>query len=205
LSSANVYSRGVKRYCWRIVIVLLLAAIVAFAATLLRSPDAAYRFQELVALGRYHEHDTLIEDAGKKYGVDPKLVKAVVWRESRFHPDKIGAAGERGLMQLGEAAARDWATARKVEVFVFADLFDAKTNIEAGTWYLGQAIERWKDRDDPVRFALAEYNAGRSRVEKWAAKSGTAAEMLRDSAAGSTRRYVEEIMRRFRIYREHGW
>jgi soluble lytic murein transglycosylase len=183
----------------------VLAANFALALVLWRSPDPAYRMQELLALGRYHEHDGLIEQAAKKSGVDPMLVKAVVWRESRFSPNKIGGAGERGLMQVGEAAARDWAAVHKVEVFVYADLFDAKTNLEAGTWFLSQAIGRWKDRDDPVPFALAEYNAGRSRVEKWAAKSLTADEMLRQSAAAGTRRYVDEIIRRYRLYREHGW
>jgi len=178
---------------------------VALAFVIWRSPDPFYRLQELLACGRYHEHDRLIAKAAKKYGVDPLLVKAVVWRESRFSSNKVGAAGERGLMQVGEAAARDWASARKVEVFVYADLFDAKTNLEAGTWYLGRALERWKDKDDPLPFALAEYNAGRSRMEKWAANSATAEEMLRQAAATSTRQYVDDVIRRFRIYREHGW
>jgi soluble lytic murein transglycosylase len=195
----------VKRFLSRFILVLLLAANCALAVVLWRSPDPAYRVHEMLALGRYHEHDELIAQAAKKFAVDPMLVKAVVWRESRFFPNKIGAAGERGLMQVGEAAARDWAAAHKVEVFVYADLFDVKTNLEAGTWYLGQALERWKDRDDPVPFALAEYNAGRSRVEKWVAAAPTAEEMLRQTAAGSTRRYVDDIIRRFQLYREHGW
>ena len=200
-----VYSHVVKRFLTRLLLVLLLSAGFALALLLWRSPDATYRMRELVAFGRYHKYDRLIENAAKKYGVDPMLVKAVVWRESRFLPDKVGGAGERGLMQVGEAAARDWAVAHKNEVFVYPDLFDAKTNIEAGTWYLGQALERWKDRDDPVAFALSEYNAGRTRVEKWAVKTQTARKMLDQSAAGSTRRYADEIIRRYRLYREHGW
>ena len=80
-----------------------------------------------------------------------------------------------------------------------------KTNLEAGTWYLGRALERWKDTDDPVPFALAEYNAGRSRLEKWAAKSAPAEEMLRLAGTTNTRQYVDDVIRRFRIYREHGW
>lgn len=194
-----------KRFLSRFFLVLLLAANFAFVVVVWRSPDPVYRLQELLAGGRFHEHDVLIEQAAKKCGVDPKLVKAVVWRESRFFTDKTGAAGERGLMQVGEAASRDWAAAHKLEVFVYADLFDAKTNLEAGSWYLSEALEHWKDRDDPLPFALAEYNAGRSRVEKWAAKSRTAEEMLREAAAGSTRRYVDDIIRRFQIYCRHGW
>ncbi len=179
--------------------VLLCAANVALAVVLWRSPDPAYHIQEMAALGRYSEHDRLIADAAKKYGVDPLLVKAVVWRESRFTVTKIGDAGERGLMQLSESAAREWAAAHRIEVFVYADLFDARTNIEAGTWHLGRALERWKDRDDPLPFALAEYNAGRVLVERWAADGADAQKMMR-TAAWSTRQYVDEVIRRYQRY-----
>ncbi len=178
---------------------LLCAANVALAVVLWRSPDPAYHVQKMLALGRYSEHDRLIADAAKKHGLDPLLVKAVVWRESRFMPTKIGTSGERGLMQIGEAVARDWAAAHKIEVFVYADLFDARTNLDAGTWHLGRALEHWKDRDAPLPFALAEYNAGRSRVEKWAAEGADAQRMMR-AAAGSTRRYVDDIIRRYQRY-----
>jgi len=186
------------------VIVLLCAVNVALSVVLWRSGDPAYRLQELLALGRYHDHDDLITSIANKEGVDPMLVRAMVWRESRFSPTKVGAAGERGLMQVGEAAAREWAAAHKVEVFVYADLFDAKTNIEAGTWYLARALERWKDRDDPLPFALAEYNAGRSRVEKWAANSAGAVAMLEQASRSSARRYVDDVIRRYHGYRRSG-
>ena len=194
-----------KRIFLRLFLVLLFAVNAAVAIVLWRSPDPAYRLQELLAFGRYHEFDDLIAGAGRKYGVDPMLVKAIVWRESRFQPEKIGTSGERGLMQVGEAAARDWAAARKIEVFVFTDLFDAKTNLEAGTWYLSRALEHWKERDDPVPFALAEFNAGRSRIEKWAANAAGAEEMLRAAGGASTHGYVDDVIRRFRFYREHRW
>jgi len=190
----------VKRNLLRLLVAILCAGNIALAVVLWRSGDPAYRLQELIALGRYSEHDDLIARAAKKHGVDPLLVKAVVWRESRFTTTKIGTSGERGLMQVGEAAARDWANAHKIEVFVFADLFDAKTNLEAGTWYLSRALERWKDRDDPIPYALAEYNAGHSRVEKWAANATTAPEMLRAASGTGTRQYVDDVIRRYQRY-----
>lgn len=193
------------RTLWRIILVLVLGSAATLAVVVLSAPDSSYRLQEIFSFGRYREHDELITQAARKYGVDPMLVKAVVWRESRFFPNTMGAAGERGLMQVGEAAAREWAAAHKVEVFVYADLFDAKTNLEAGSWYLSRALERWKDRDDPVPFALAEYNAGRSRVEKWAGKSATAEVMLYEASQGSAGKYVGDVLRRLRFYRAHGW
>lgn len=189
-----------KRNLRRILIALLCAVNIAFAVVLWRSHDPAYRMQEMLALGRYSEHDALIACIAKKYDVDPLLVKSVVWRESRFCTGKVGASGERGLMQVGEAAARDWAAAHKVEVFVYADLFDAKTNLEAGTWYLSRALGHWKDRDDPIPFALAEYNAGRSRVDRWAAGGADSQEMLQMASGGGTRQYVDDVIRRYQRY-----
>ena len=189
-----------KRNFRLVIVALLCAANVALGVVLWRSSDPGYRMQEILAFGRYAEHDGLIAEAAKKHGVDPLLIKSVIWRESRFYPTKVGTSGERGLMQVGEAAARDWAAAQKIEVFVYADLFDARTNIDAGTWYLSRALEHWKDRDYPVSFALAEYNAGRSRVEKWAANGANASAMLRSASGGSAAQYVYDVVRRYQRY-----
>ena len=199
------YLPVVKRTFWRLLFTLFLAADIAAGVVLWRSPDPRYRAHEWLALGRYHVHDALIAEVAEKADVDALLVKAVVWRESRFQKTKVGSAGERGLMQVGENAARDWAAAHRIESFMFTDLFDARTNLQAGAWYLARALEHWKDRDDPLPFALAEYNAGRTRVQQWAGESATASEMLRACDISSTRRYVDDIIRRYRFYREHGW
>src|SRR5262245_54909616 len=55
--------------------------------------------------------DRPIRAAAQRYGVEPALVKAVVWRESRFYPGARGRASEIGLMQLQEDSAREWADA----------------------------------------------------------------------------------------------
>ena len=60
-----------------------------------------------------------------------------------------------------------WAKANKIEDFNDDDLYDPETNIRVGTWYLNRALKRWSQTDDPVTFALAEYNAGRSNALKW--------------------------------------
>lgn len=201
----GIYLFVVKRNFWRLIFTLFLAADIAAGVVLWRSPDPRYRAREWLAMGRYHEHDALIAEVAGKAEVDALLVKAVVWRESGFLKTKAGSAGERGLMQVGESAARDWAASQRIETFMFTDLFDARTNVQVGTWYLDRALEHWKDRDDPLPFALAEYNAGRSRVQQWAGDSATAAEMLRACDIPSTRRYVNDIIRRYHFYREHGW
>lgn len=192
-----------------LILVVVAAALVAAVVLLLSSPDPVYSLHEWVARPSYRAYDGLIVDASKKHGVDPMLVKAIVWRESRFSPNKRGSSGERGLMQVGEAAARDWAKAEKIETFVPTDLFDPYNNLQAGTWYIRQALDHWKTQDDPIPFALAEYNAGRTRVERWVAqtKAGektSAAEFLSVMDFPSTRQYIEDITERLRFYQKRG-
>ncbi len=190
-----------------LLLMLVLAALTAAGLLVGLSRDPLYSAQELASCGRFSSHDGLIAEAAKKSGLDAALVKALIWRESAFHPDKVGASGERGLMQVGEAAATDWARAQKIETFMPPDLFEPRTNLEAGTWYLKRALDKWKDRDDPVPFALAEYNAGASRLERWIAATGAGVkadsrDLLNAMDFPGTRRYVEEITARAQFYRE---
>ncbi len=195
------------RFLKRLTLALLLAALAASSWVLCNSDDPTYTFYSWIAGSRYDRYDAMIRDLGKKHGLDPLLIKAIVWRESGFHPDKLGTVGERGLMQVGEAAAKDWAAAEKIETFMPTDLFDPKTNLEVGTWYFKKALDRWKQKDDPLPFALAEYNAGRARVDRWIQESGRGSEATsRDLMLAidfpTTRRYVEDIMARHHSYQQ---
>src|SRR5207253_3718895 len=100
------------------------------------SGDALYSFYEWVSPARFQQYDKLILSVAAGHQLDPMLVKAVVWRESRFDRQKYGTAGERGLMQVSEKAANEWARERKIDNFQVDQLFDPKTNLEAGSWYL---------------------------------------------------------------------
>ena len=190
-------------------LVTFLAALVAAGWVLSRSSDPVYVVQEWLNYSRFRRYDALIIDTGRKHHVDPMLIKAVVWRESAFHPDKIGKDGERGLMQVTLAAASDWSKQNKVETFVPEDLFAPRTNLDAGTWYLKQALQRYAQKDDPNTFALAEYNAGRRRVDKWIADSNmgenATGDDLRDSIGfPGTKNYVATILARYRFYKSRG-
>ncbi|MBJ7257969.1 MAG: lytic transglycosylase domain-containing protein [Chthoniobacterales bacterium] len=191
-----------------VVYVLGIAGIAMAAAAglfLLAENDPAYRLGELAGLGRYGSHDALIASAAARHGVDPLLVKAVVWQESRFQPDKLGAHGERGLMQITEPAAEDWVQSAGVETFVPEDLLDAKTNLEVGTWYLAQALKHWSSQEDPLPFALGEYNAGRSRVKRWSRGAQiTAEELGKAMDIPSTRAYVASVRDRYEYYKGRG-
>ena len=193
----------------RLILVTVFSALTAAALLLWLSPDPMYTAQEWLAQGRYHEFDDTIREVAEKQGIEPEMVKALVWRESAFHADKIGASGERGLMQVGEAAAGDWAKVEKLETFVPTDLFDSKMNLEAGAWYLRRALDHWKAKEKPLPFALAEYNAGRSRVDRWIAATNMGSQANADDLMGAidyptTRRYVEEVTRRMQFYKDRG-
>jgi soluble lytic murein transglycosylase len=196
------------RFLKRLVLAVILAALVAVGVVLGTSPDPAYRMQSLLAGSRYTRYDGLIGDLAHKRGVDPLLIKAIAWRESAFQANMVGTSGERGLMQVGEAAARDWANAMKIETFEPTDLFDPKTNVDAGSWYFKKALDRWKQKADPIPFALAEYNAGHGRMERWITETGrgdeaTSEDLLNAIDFPTTRKYIVDIIARYHFYQAH--
>lgn len=184
----------------KITLLLGLAALTAAGIILAFSDDPRYTALDWLSLGRYQQYDAMIADAAAKHEVDPLLLKALIWRESEFHPHKTGAHGERGLMQVSMPAAYDWAKANKVETIHADDLFSPRMNLEIGTWYLRQKLNRWAHKDDPLPFALAEYNAGRTRIDQWATPEITADEFRTRIPFPSTRAYVETILHRYAYY-----
>jgi soluble lytic murein transglycosylase len=159
-------------------------------------------------LRRVLQYDQLIRATATANQLDPMLVKAVVWRESRFDPRKLGAARERGLMQVSEIAAQEWAKENHRENFQVEELFDPATNLRAGAWYLHRAISHWQQMRDPVPFALAEYNAGASRAQRWAGGEGTkpisGSAFQRNIDFPGTKKYVQSILDRYRFYQRRG-
>ena len=150
-----------------------------------------------------HSHDGVIRAAAAQYDVNPALVKAVVWRESRFNHKARGTSGELGLMQIREAAASEWATAENFSDFHHSHLLNAKSNVLAGTWYLKKLMGRYLHTDDPVAYALADYNAGRSRVLEWnngKAKTNSAL-FIEKIGYPTTKAYVHMVKLRQEKYR----
>jgi soluble lytic murein transglycosylase-like protein len=96
----------------------------------------------------------LVDQAAKKYGVDPALIAAVMETESKFNPDAVSQAGARGLMQLMPATARGLGV---------TDASDPLQNILGGTKLLGQLSEKYKGN---LELTLAAYNAGSGAVDK---------------------------------------
>lgn len=94
-----------------------------------------------------------ISTAANAYALDPKLVEAVAWRESRFHTGALSAKGAIGVMQLMPGTARD----------LGVDPRDPVQNIRGGALYLRRMMSAF---GGDVRLALAAYNAGPAAVRK---------------------------------------
>jgi soluble lytic murein transglycosylase len=152
---------------------------------------------------RIHAYDAAIAKASQEYRVDARLIRAVIWKESRFHSHKVGKVGEIGLMQVTLDAAREWAQANQQTNFSRNDLFRPEVNIRAGTWYLGRAIKYWSAKPNPLPYALAEYNAGRSNASRWAANDDNDANKFWNNITytNTTRRYVQDILMDYRGHR----
>lgn len=99
--------------------------------------------------------DLIILRAGKRHGVDPRLLHAVIWQESKYKSGAESHAGAQGLMQLMPATAKR---------FNCLDTSDREANVEAGTRYLRWLLKRF---DGDVVLALAGYNAGEGSVDKY--------------------------------------
>jgi peptidoglycan lytic transglycosylase len=191
------------RFVWKLILCLLLALAAGFGYLALRSGDALYSFYEWVSPARFQQYDSIITSVAAEHGLDPMLIKAVVWRESRFDTKKYGTAGERGLMQVSAKAANEWVRQNKIENFKVDDLFEPKTNLEAGSWYLRRALDHWQTESEPLAFALAEYNAGASRAQRWVGADGiTANQFLDNIDFPATRRYVQSILERYSFYKK---
>jgi hypothetical protein len=105
-----------------------------------------------VAAPPYRE---LVDAAASRYGVDAELITSVIAVESNFDPKAVSRKNARGLMQLlPETAAR----------LGVKDIFDPKENIEAGTRYLRELLQKY---NNDLVLTLAAYNAGPDRVQQY--------------------------------------
>jgi len=147
-------------------------------------------------------YTTEIAAAAEQYGLNPQLVRAVVFQESRFDPDARGKAGEVGLMQvLPAGAGTEWARMNDRPVPTTRELENPAFNLNIGCWYLERGMRRYAGYREDTELALARYNAGQSRSDKWRPED-RGGEVAGQISIPSTRHYVTQIMRRYRNYME---
>lgn len=135
----------------------------------------------------------------RAHSVEPTLVAAIIRQESSFNPRAVSVAGARGLMQVMPSVGQQIARSLGYPLWDPGLLFDPDANLELGVAHLTASIHQY---DDLAR-VLAAYNAGGSRVTRWAAKAGTDDPeiFIERISFTETRDYVRIVKRNQDIYR----
>jgi soluble lytic murein transglycosylase len=146
-------------------------------------------------------HDDIIRQQAGQKQLDPALIAAVIYEESKFR-DQTSKAGAKGLMQIVPDTARFIARKSGGTEFELRDLGTPQINISYGAFYLRYLIQSY---DRNVVLALAAYNAGQRNVDGWVRRAGGVEgfDAGRDIPFPETREYVTGVLERQREYREH--
>ena len=127
----------------------------------------------------------------REHDLDPALMAAVIYQESKFDTSAKSASGAIGLMQLTPATAHGIAVRTGGSAFHTRDLYDADINIRYGAWYLHNLFRKY----DSEQLVLAAYNAGQGNVDRWRANG-------QEIQFPETRAYVKKVERLKDIYRQ---
>lgn len=118
-------------------------------------PRVSVEMSNFVPLRPEDAYEHLIQEAAKRYRLDPALLRAVMQTESAFNPAAVSPVGAMGLMQLMPALAEEMGV---------GDPFDPRENVMGGAKYLRQLLDA--HRGD-IRLTLASYNAGPGNVKRY--------------------------------------
>jgi soluble lytic murein transglycosylase len=128
-------------------------------------------------------YEEIIRGHARNYDLDPALLAAVIYRESKFDADARSSSGAVGLMQLLPDTARGIATLTGGSRFVLSDLDDPEINVRYGSFYLRRLIQKYGE----ISLALAAYNAGQANVDQWTEEG-------RGIVFPETEEYVDEVL-----------
>jgi len=176
------------------VVLVIVVALVALAIAFGSSLDHTVR---RLALPLSNEQ-VIREQAAAKH-LDPALIAAVIYAETKFDP-RTSPAGAEGLMQIEPATAEFLAKLSGGYRFQTSDLATPSVNVAYGSYYLRYLLDHYNGDE---MLAVAAYNAGLANVDSWVArahgegKSLTAGEI----PFGETRAYVQRVLQAQREYR----
>ncbi|MCL1796225.1 MAG: lytic transglycosylase domain-containing protein [Clostridia bacterium] len=148
----------------------------------------------------------VIDQNAYEQGVDPALVAAVIYNESRFQPEAVSYLGARGLMQIMETTG-PWIAGwlNETDTYTFDDMFVPEKNIRYGAWYLGYLA---KEFDNDVIKIAAGYHAGQNRVKEWLrdprySGDGSTLQYLPEKGFEDTKQYIEGVLLAYEMYKKH--
>ncbi|MDQ4328791.1 lytic transglycosylase domain-containing protein [Klebsiella michiganensis] len=129
------------------------------------------------------QYDDLLSEAGSKYGVDPRLLKAIMKQESAGDPYAISRAGARGLMQIMPS---------NFKATGITDWTDPRQNIFAGAQIMA---ENMRNAGGNIPLALRYYNGGYDR-SRWgrenAAYPGSVLGYYQDIISGNNQENINQ-------------
>ncbi len=177
-------------------VLFLATVIVAVVVTILAVPVARRAISELGLPLQYQ--DVIRQQAAEKH-LDPALVAAVIYAETKFDP-RPSSAGAEGLMQILPGTALYLAHRSGATTFSTADLATPAVNIAYGSYYLRYLLDEYHGSRI---LALAAYNGGEANVDRWvarvSARGGRFA--IRDIPFPETQAYVERVLQARAEYR----
>jgi soluble lytic murein transglycosylase len=135
-------------------------------------------------------YESIVRGHAGHYRLDPALLAAVIYQESKFRSNALSDSGAVGLMQLLPDTAKGIALHTGGTRFRVDDLYDPEINIRYGAWYLRHLLDKYGDE----KTALAAYNAGQQNVDEWR-RAG------RGIAFSETRHYVKRVEHLKKLYR----
>jgi soluble lytic murein transglycosylase len=170
----------------RLAVVTVLVA--ALAGTFLYVNEANPPWYERIRYPlRYSEY---IRVHAKRHALDPALVAAVIYQESKFDPNAKSGSGAIGLMQVTPGTAHGIALRTGGAAFHTSDLYNAEINIRYGAWYLKNLFTKYGSEE----LVLAAYNAGQGNVDRWRASG-------QPIRFAETKAYVKRVETLQSIYR----
>jgi soluble lytic murein transglycosylase len=173
------------------------AAIVGLAAALI-APRVSDTVREITLPLK---HEDVIRQQAKEKGLDPSLIAAVIYAESKFR-DQTSPAGAKGLMQITPDTAKFIARKSGGSQFELDDLGTPQINIAYGSFYLRYLLDRYGGNEN---LALAAYNGGEGNVDRWIVEAGRNDKAFRvsDIPFTETREYVSRVEQAQKDYRDH--
>ena len=136
-------------------------------------------------------YEAIVRGHARNYRLDPALLAAVIYTESKFRADARSDSGAVGLMQLLPDTAKGIAVHTGGTKFRVSDLTNPEINVRYGSWYLRHLLDKYGDE----RTALAAYNAGQENVDRWR-REGIGIPF------SETRHYVSRVEHLKKLYRK---
>jgi soluble lytic murein transglycosylase len=145
------------------------------------------------------EYSSIIRQQAHEKHLDPALIAAVIYAETRFRP-RTSPAGAEGLMQMEPQTAKFLAHKSGATTFTVSDLGTPQVNIEYGSYYLRYLMNEY---NGSKVLALAAYNGGETNVNNWLEQMRAEHRRFKigDIPISQTRAYVTEVLDKQLAYR----